>query len=129
MIHKLVGSLTVVVCLLLSGCSIAGQWEATGTGAGDFQLARATFNNDKTYESTAQYKGQTRTSKGKYSFNSSKLTLTPDDGGPQRTYGACVGLDGKTLKVKYTPEQGKPVSVTMKKVCCPKDCACCKKPS
>jgi hypothetical protein len=120
MIYKLVLSSMIASALSFSGCSIAGQWEATGQ-AGDFQLARATFNEDKTYESTAQYRGHSHTSTGKYSFNGMNLTLTPDDGSPQRSYGASLGLGGKTLKVTHK-QDGKSVTATMTKVGC---CKCC----
>ncbi len=129
---KLICLTSLAALMSLTGCSkITGTWEASNerqpAGAGEFNLARATFNGDGTFEAEGEYNGAMQKSAGSYSFKGGELVLTPDNGRPKRTYKASFDMSGNLMV--SDPASNKDVKIKMSKVGCAGDCSkkCCKK--
>lgn len=128
--------ISILVCgsILISGCAgIQGRWEATGKirpadAASEFNVGKATFNNDGTYEVTMTYGGNERKSTGTYTYAWNDLTLTPDGGGAAQEYDVKIALVGGKMDIEHEREDQRDIHVEMKRVSCAKDCSkkCCK---
>lgn len=121
-------AVSMICPVLFAGCSsIAGRWESAGVqparAADYFNIARATFNHDGTYQVTVDEGGTTRSSSGSYKYCCGKLQLHPA-GGPERSYGAHLDLSGKELRVEHQRPDGSDVTVKLQKIGCADDCLC-----
>ncbi len=104
---------------LVVGCSnvLHGTWRSQSVSPPEmskhFNLARATFNDDKTFTATATYGGKTRQDSGTWSYNGFKLKLTTKEG-KDLEYDAMYNSFTSRLSVSKM-EEGKKVTVVMVK--------------
>jgi len=108
---------TVVLAIIIGGCSIAGTWktvkvEPEGTMHGSpFQMV--TFTEDGQYSASHQYGEDLRTSAGKYKWDGMKLTVMPAEG-EERVYPGHWNMFTGHLVLSHQAE-GEKVTATLEK--------------
>ncbi len=105
--------IVTVVAVLCSGCAgLRGTWKLAqivpADAAGEYQMARVTFNPDGTFTAEVHDGETTRAISGTFEFDreNEKLTFATDDGKP-RTYRAqmCQTCDGLLIVWNDGPQK------------------------
>jgi len=121
-------SLLPLAVIALTGCGgISGAWVVDSiepeSVKGSFELGRVVLNEDGTYCARSAYKGETRTSTGKYEFAEDKLTFKSESG-KTRVYEAKLAALGKELHV-MGGEEGSEWTAVMRHCKCGEKCCKC----
>jgi len=99
---------------LAAGCGtqeLEGTWVTRevkpAEGQKHYNLAKVTFNKDKTFESVAIKAGQKTISKGKYTYDLWRKQLTLQAEGKELKYGACIWWGNELRIEKKIPDSTK----------------------
>ena len=106
---------SVASVVLISGCGIAGSWQAVTVSPADGQppFAYMTLDAQGQFTATTKDDGASRTSTGSYSWNGRTLRLR-SEGSAERVYTGYVRMDGAL--VLSLDDQGGEVRTTWKRI-------------
>jgi hypothetical protein len=102
--------------LMLSGCSIAGEWRTKSVepAGQEFPFYQVEFTSDGRYTAMGPPSHRERSSTGTYTWNGSTLKVMPKDG-PERSYPGYRDIFKDQLVLKHEHE-GKKMKATLEKV-------------